>query len=49
MKNSPRKEKKRNKNQNNINNNSKQFNNFLLSNILKNIKRIKLYKYIILI
>jgi hypothetical protein len=49
MKNNSRKGGKKNKNQNNINNNLKQFNDFLLNNILRNIKRIKLYKYIILI
>jgi hypothetical protein len=49
MKDNPREGGKRNKDQNNINNNLKQFNDFLLNNILKNIKKIKLYKYIILI
>jgi hypothetical protein len=49
MKNNFKKGGKRNKNQNDIDNNSKQFDDFLLNNILRNIKGTKLREYIILI
>jgi hypothetical protein len=49
VKGNPRKGGKRNKNQDNINNNSKQFNDFLLNNILRNIKGTKLYEHTMLI